>query len=169
MCRACRRVVLHGLLSRHILRLHRSRPTQCCPARRVALAPRAYVWVLSLSRRHVGEAVKLRWSSCQCATHRDGPGLPERCLPCPDIFNADIKVVFFDNVVKPLTFNEDKNEDELATIKIVKFVLFNEVVDVAFKLFIEYVEFVLNEFAFVNNVVDVAFKLFFYNVEFFTS
>ena len=93
MCRACRRVVLHGLLSRHILRLHRSRPTQCCPARRVALAPRAYVWVLSLSRRHVGEAVKLRWSSCQCATHRDGPGLPERCLSCPDIFNADIKVV----------------------------------------------------------------------------
>ena len=45
------------------------------------------------------------------------------------------------------------------------FIFDNNVVDVVFKLFIDNVELVLNEFIFDNNVVDVAFKLFIDNVE----
>ncbi len=41
-----------------------------------------------------------------------------------------------DNVVYPDTFNDDKNVDEEETNKLVKLVLLNIDVDVAFKLFI---------------------------------
>ena len=68
------------------------------------------------------------------------------------MFNDDIHVVLFDNVVNPDTFNDDNNVDELETNKLVKFVLL-------FKLFIDNVEFVDKLFKLLNIVVDVAFIL----------
>jgi hypothetical protein len=68
------------------------------------------------------------------------------------MFNDDIHVVLFDNVVNPDTFNDDNNVDELETNKLVKFVLL-------FKLFIDNIELVDKLFKLLNIVVDVAFIL----------
>jgi len=65
----------------------------------------------------------------------------------------------------PETFKDDNNVDEPETNRLLKFVLLKIAVDVAFKLFIDNVEFVDNEFKLLNVVVDVAFKLFIDNVE----
>ena len=55
--------------------------------------------------------------------------------------------------------NIDMNVDEPETNKLLKFVLLNILVDVVFKLLIDNVELVDNEFKLLNMVVDVAFKL----------
>ena len=62
-------------------------------------------------------------------------------------------VVLFARIVKPETFNDDKNVDALETIKLEKFVLFNNDVDVLCKLDIFKLE-----------VLDKLFKLL--NIEF---
>ena len=59
----------------------------------------------------------------------------------------------------PTTFNELFIVDALETNKFVKLVLLNIDVDVAFKLLIDNVELVDNEFKLLNIVVDVVFKL----------
>ena len=59
-----------------------------------------------------------------------------------------------------------KNVDEEETNKLVKLVLFNNDVDVAFKLLIDRVEFEDNEFKLLNIVDDVVFKLLIDRVEF---
>ncbi len=102
----------------------------------------------------------------------------------PTTFNDELIVVSLFNVVDPETFKVDTHVDAPDTYKLVKFVLLNNDVDVAFKLSIfnfEKVEILFklvkmvvdvvfkllmlktelddNEFKFVNMVVDVAFKL----------
>ena len=62
------------------------------------------------------------------------------------------------NVVVPDTFNDDNNVDALLTYKLEKLVLLNNEVDVAFKLLINKIELVDNEFKLVNIVVDVVFN-----------
>jgi hypothetical protein len=88
-------------------------------------------------------------------------------------------VVALFNVVVPDTFKDDNNVELPETTNLLKFVLFNNVVDVAFKLLIDNIEFVDKLFklftdnvelldkplTYPNNVVDVAFKLFTDNVE----
>ncbi len=70
-------------------------------------------------------------------------------------------------VVKlPDTFNELLIVDAPETNKLVKFVLFNNDVDVAFKLLIDNIEFDDKLFKLLNIVVDVAFKLLIDNIEF---
>jgi len=62
-------------------------------------------------------------------------------------------------IILPTIFNELLIVDALETNKLVKLVLLNIDVDVLFKLLIDNVEFVDNEFKLLNIVVDVAFKL----------
>jgi hypothetical protein len=74
-------------------------------------------------------------------------------------------VVALFNVVVPDTFKDDNNVELPETTNLLKFVLFNNVVDVAFKLLIDNIEFVDKLFKLLNIVVDVVFKLFTDNVE----
>jgi hypothetical protein len=84
----------------------------------------------------------------------------------PDTFNDDKHVVKLFNVVVPITDNDDNNVDAPATYKLVKLVLLNNVVDVAFKLLIDNVELVDKLFKLLKIVVDVVFKLLIDNLEF---
>jgi hypothetical protein len=59
------------------------------------------------------------------------------------------------NVVAPDIFNEDNNVDAPETYKLVKLVLLKMSVDVAFKLLINKIEKVDNEFKLLNVDVDV--------------
>ena len=68
-------------------------------------------------------------------------------------------------MILPTIFNDDNNVDAPETNKLVKFVLFNNDVDVLFKLLIDKVEFVDKLFKLVNIVFDVVFKLLIDNVE----
>ena len=83
----------------------------------------------------------------------------------PTTFNVEFIVVALFNVVFPETFNDDNNVDELLTYKLVKLVLLNILVDVAFKLLIDNIELVDNEFKLLNVVVEVVFKLLILNIE----
>ena len=69
-------------------------------------------------------------------------------------------------MILPTIFNDDNNVDAPETNKLVKLVLFNNVVDVLFKLLIDKVELVDKLFKLVNIVVEVLFKLLIDNVEF---
>ena len=71
----------------------------------------------------------------------------------PETFNELLIVVILFNNVFPETFNDELNVDELETIKLLKFVLFNKLVLVVFKLLIDKVELLDNEFKFENIVV----------------
>ena len=79
-------------------------------------------------------------------------------MALPETFNIPNTEVLLDNVVAPLTFNDDKHVVLFCKVVIpviykeLKLVLLNIVVLVAFKLFIDNVELVLNEFIFDNNV-----------------
>jgi hypothetical protein len=77
----------------------------------------------------------------------------------PTTFNDELIVVALFNVVFPDTFNDDNNVDAPETYKLVKLVLLKISVDIAFKLLIDKIEKVDNEFKLLNVVVDVAFKL----------
>ena len=66
-------------------------------------------------------------------------------------------VILFNNVF-PETFNDELNVDELETIKLLKFVLFNKLVLVVFRLLIDKIELLDNEFKFENIVVLVALR-----------
>ncbi len=57
------------------------------------------------------------------------------------------------------TFNDELIVDAPDTIKLVKLILLNNEVDVAFKLLLFKTELDDNEFKLVNIIVDVAFKL----------
>jgi len=69
-------------------------------------------------------------------------------------------------IILPTTFNELFMVDALETNKLVKLVLLNNVVDVAFKLLIDNIDDVDKLFKLLNIVVDVVFKLFIDNIEF---
>ena len=90
-------------------------------------------------------------------------------MPLPIIFPTTFNVLFIVdaqfNVVNPDTFNDDNNVDWLDTIKFVKFVLLNIVVDVLFKLLIDNIEFVDKLFKLLKVVVHVASKLLINNLE----
>ena len=77
----------------------------------------------------------------------------------PDTFNDDLHVVALFNVAFPDIFNDDMNVDALETNKLEKLVLL-------FKLVIDNIELVDNEFKLLNIVVDVLFKLFIDKIEF---
>ena len=68
-----------------------------------------------------------------------------------------------DAIILPTTFKDDKHVEAPETNKLVKLVLLNIVVDVAFKLLID----VVWPFIKFNNVVEVTFKLLINNVELF--
>ena len=78
----------------------------------------------------------------------------------PTTFNDD------NNVVAPDIFNDDNNVDAPETYKLVKLVLLKIEVDVAFKLLIDKIELVDNEFKLLNTVVDVACKFGIFNAEY---
>ena len=69
-------------------------------------------------------------------------------------------------IILPVIFNDDNNVDAPETNILVKFVLFNNDVDVEFKLLIDKVEFVDKLFKLLNIVFYVEFKLFIDNIEF---
>ena len=62
-------------------------------------------------------------------------------------------------IILPVIFNDEFIVDAPETNKLVKFVLFNNDVDVAFKLLIDKVEFVDKLFKLVNIVYEVLFRL----------
>ena len=68
-------------------------------------------------------------------------------------------------MILPTIFNDDNNVDAPETNKLVKFVLFNNVVDVLFKLLIDKVELVDKLFKLVNIVFDVVVKLLIDNID----
>ena len=68
-------------------------------------------------------------------------------------------------IILPDTFNDDNIVDAPKTNKLVKLVLLNIDVDVAFKLLIDNVELVDKLFKLLNIVVDVAFKLLIDNID----
>jgi hypothetical protein len=72
-------------------------------------------------------------------------------LVVPDTFNDELHVAIPFNVVVPDTFNDDNNVDAPETNKLVKFVLFNNVVDVLFKLLIDNIDDVDKLLTFVVN------------------
>ncbi len=71
----------------------------------------------------------------------------------PDTYHELFIVVLFDNVVKPDIFNDDNTVDAPETNKLVKLVLLNNAVDVAFKLSIFNLLYVDNEFELLKIVV----------------
>ncbi len=83
----------------------------------------------------------------------------------PTAFNDELTVVALFNVVDPETFKVDTHVDAPDTYTLVKLVLLNNDVDVAFKLSIFNFEKVEILFKLLNNVVDVAFKLSIFNFE----
>ena len=71
-----------------------------------------------------------------------------------------------DPIILPTIFKDDKHVEAPETNKLVKLVLFNKLVDVAFKLLIDSIELVDKLFKLLNIVVEVLFKLLIDNVEF---